>query len=107
MVPRNMKPGARPVEENMKPGASADTVPAGGSIARTKKGRSGSQNGRGMRGDWARLTGHTVEVWLLGEHVTTGVVDQAAEDDSVLWIAGAGISTRRLFDKSTGYQVWV
>jgi hypothetical protein len=24
-----------------------------------------------------------------------------------LWIAGAGISTRRLFDKSTGYQVWV
>jgi hypothetical protein len=101
------KLGARTVEEHMKPGASADTVSAGGSLTRTKKGTSGSQNGRGMRGDWARLTGHTVEVWLLGEHVMTGVVDQASEDDSVLWIAGAGISTRRLFDKSTGYQVWV
>jgi hypothetical protein len=37
----------------------------------------------------------------------TGVVEQAADDDSVLWIAAAGASTRRLFDKSTGYQVWV
>jgi hypothetical protein len=106
MVPRKTKPGARPVEEHMKPGASADTVPAGGSLTRTKRGSSGCHDGRGLRGDWARLTGHTVEVWLLGEHVMTGVVDQAAEDDSVLWIAGAGISTRRLFDKSTGYQVW-
>jgi hypothetical protein len=95
------------MEEHMKAGASAGTVAAGSSLAKTKAGPSGSQNGRGLRADWARLTGHTVEVWLLGEHVTTGVVDQAAEDDSVLWIAGAGISTRRLFDKSTGYQVWV
>jgi hypothetical protein len=100
-------PGARPVEEYMKPGAPAAAVPAGSSPAKTKTCPSGSQNGRGLRADWARLTGHTVEVWLLGDHVMTGVVDQAAEDDSVLWIAGAGISTRRLFDKSTGYQVWV
>ncbi|NUS37331.1 MAG: hypothetical protein HOQ04_12915 [Pseudarthrobacter sp.] len=61
----------------------------------------------GLRADWARLPGHTVEVWLLGEHVASGVVDQAAEDDSVLWIAAEGISTRRIFDKSSGYQVWV
>ncbi|MGJ3190337.1 hypothetical protein [Paenarthrobacter sp. FR1] len=63
-------------------------------------------HGRGLRKDWAQLTGHTVEVWLLGDHVLTGVVEQAADDDSVLWIAAAGPSTRRLFDKSTGYQVW-
>ncbi|MHC6591911.1 hypothetical protein [Arthrobacter sp. C152] len=61
----------------------------------------------GLRADWAQLPGHTVEVWLLGEHVASGVVDQAAEDDSVLWIAAEGISTRRIFDKSSGYQVWV
>lgn len=60
----------------------------------------------GLRPDWARLTGHTVEVWLLGEYVTTGVVEQAAEDDSVLWLAGVGADTRRLFDKGTGYQMW-
>ncbi len=62
---------------------------------------------RGLRDDWSRLTGHTVEVWFMGEHVTTGVVEQAADDDSVLWIAGAGVFTRRLFDKSTGFKVWV
>jgi hypothetical protein len=62
---------------------------------------------RGLRSDWARLTGRTVEVWLLGEHVMTGVVDQAAQDDSVLWIAAAGADTRKLFDKRTGYQIWV
>lgn len=62
---------------------------------------------RGLRKDWSRLAGHTVEVWLGGEYVARGVVDQAAEDGSVLWIAGEGITTRRLFDKSTGYQVWL
>ncbi|SEJ80772.1 hypothetical protein SAMN04487917_11482 [Arthrobacter sp. yr096] len=63
-------------------------------------------NGRGLRNDWAQLTGHTVEVWHLGAHVTTGVVEQAADDNSVLWIAASGPFTRRLFDRSTGYQIW-
>ena len=61
----------------------------------------------GLRADWARLPGRSVEVWLHGEHVASGVVDQAAEDGSVLWIAAEGISTRRIFDKSSGYQIWV
>ncbi|UTT69189.1 hypothetical protein NMQ03_18665 [Arthrobacter sp. DNA4] len=61
----------------------------------------------GLRADWARLTGRSVEVWLHGEHVASGVVDQASEDGSVLWIAAEGISTRRIFDKSSGYQIWV
>lgn len=64
-----------------------------------------TSTGRGLRSDWARLTGHTVEVWLLGEHIMTGVVEQAADDNSVLWIAAAGTSTRKLFDKPTGYKI--
>ncbi|MET4135426.1 hypothetical protein ABIC21_001634 [Pseudarthrobacter sp. PvP090] len=43
------------------------------------------------------------------EHVTvagvTGVVEQSADDDSVLWIAAAGASTRKLFNKPTGYKI--
>ncbi|MEW9871874.1 hypothetical protein [Arthrobacter sp. HS15c] len=61
--------------------------------------------GRGLRTDWARLTGHTVEVWRMGEYIVTGVVDQASADDSVLWIAAAGNDRRRLFDKRSGFQV--
>ncbi len=66
-----------------------------------------SKKSLGLRSDWARLPGRTVEVWHLGQHVASGVVDQAAEDGSVLWIAAEGISTRRIFDKSSGYQIWV
>ena len=55
----------------------------------------------GLRADWARLPGRSVEVWLLGELVASGVVDQAAENGSVLWIAAEGISTRRIFDSSS------
>jgi hypothetical protein len=66
-----------------------------------------SKTALGLRADWARLPGRSVEVWLRGEHVASGVVDQAAEDGSVLWIAAEGISTRRIFDKSSGYQIWV
>lgn len=91
----------------MNPGAPAAAATASSSSRTPKKGAARRKGGRGLRADWARLTGHTVEVWLLGVHVVTGIVDQAAEDDSVLWIAGEGISTRRLFDKSTGYQMWV
>ncbi|NUT72885.1 hypothetical protein [Pseudarthrobacter sp. C4D7] len=61
----------------------------------------------GLRADWARLAGRRVEVWLQDECVASGVVDQAAEDGSVLWIAAQGISTRRIFDKSSGYQIRV
>ncbi|MGN6440857.1 MAG: hypothetical protein ACTHL6_03025 [Arthrobacter sp.] len=66
-----------------------------------------SKKALGLRADWARLPGRSVEVWLHGEYVACGVVDQAAEDGSVLWIAAEGISTRRIFDKSSGYQIWV
>ncbi|MCA4134560.1 hypothetical protein [Arthrobacter sp. M4] len=59
-----------------------------------------------MRADWGQLVGRTVEVWRLGEYVVTGIVEQAAADDSVLWIAAEGNRTRKLFDKLSGYQMW-
>jgi hypothetical protein len=71
------------------------------------QGGGAAQKALGLRADWARLPGRSVEVWLQGERVASGVVDQAAEDGSVLWIAAEGISTRRIFDKSSGYQIWV
>jgi hypothetical protein len=52
------------------------------------------------------LTGRTVEVWRMGEYILTGIVEQAAQDDSVLWIAAEGSRTRKLFDKLDGYQIW-
>ena len=71
------------------------------------QGGGASEKALGLRADWARLPGRSVEVWLKGECVASGVVDQAAEDGSVLWIAAEGITTRRIFDKSSGYQIWV
>lgn len=65
-----------------------------------------TSSGRGFRRDWAQLIGHTVEVWLMGQYVLTGMVEQAADDDSVLWIAAEGNRTRKLFDKSSGFQMW-
>lgn len=57
--------------------------------------------------EWSPLPGQSVEVWLSGEYVAGGVVDQAAEDGTVLWIAAEGIMTRRIFDRASGYQVWL
>jgi len=91
----------------MNPSVHAVADAGSSTLEARLNGRGKSVPVQGVRADWARLPGHTVEVWLLGEHVATGVVDQAADDDSVLWLAGAGADTRRLFDKGTGYQVWV
>ncbi|MFJ4210819.1 hypothetical protein ACIPY2_20385 [Paenarthrobacter sp. NPDC089675] len=74
-------------------------------MAETKAAR--TVEGRALRCDWAQLTGRVVEVWFKGDRVMTGVVEQAAADDSVLWIAADGADPRKLFDQSTGYQMWV
>jgi hypothetical protein len=87
--------------------ATLDAPRAASDLGEASTGGRNTKKTLGLRGDWGRLPGHTVEVWLLGEHVASGVVDQATEDDSVLWIAAEGISTRRVFDKSSGYQIWV
>lgn len=63
-------------------------------------------SGRGRREDWNKLIGRTAEVWLDGRHIATGKIDQASPDDSVLWIAGDGNDTRRLYDRAAGYEIW-
>jgi hypothetical protein len=98
-----VNPVAAPVGE--RAGSSRAEAKKDGRAKKGDLAKNGSE--LGLRPDWAKLPGHTVEVWLLGEYVARGVVEQAAEDDSVLWLAGAGADTRRLFDKGTGYQVWV
>ncbi|WP_334172770.1 hypothetical protein [Sinomonas sp.] len=65
-----------------------------------------TRTGRGRRDDWSQLVGRTVEVWFQGEQVATGVVDLAAADDTVLWLAAQGIQRRKLYDKLAGYEVW-
>lgn len=67
-----------------------------------------TEDGHGLRGDWHQLIGHFVEVWSLGEHILTGIVQQqAVNDGSVLWIAAGGSRSRRLFDRSSGYRIWI
>lgn len=56
---------------------------------------------------WSQLVGEQVEIKLAGQYVRTGVVDLATPDDSVLWLAADGVWTRQLFDKYSGYEVWV
>lgn len=65
-----------------------------------------TQSGRGQRDDWSQLIGRTVEVWLEGRLIAKGEVEQAAADDSVLWLAAWGLQRRRLYDKGEGYSVW-
>ena len=64
-------------------------------------------SGRGLCEDWSKLIGRTVEVWLNGKCVAIGRIEEAASDDSVVWIAGQGNDTRKLYDRGTGYQIWV
>lgn len=91
----------------MTPFISTVDEPTGSCAPAEQKASRGRKKGKsGQRRDWAKLPGQTVEVWLHGVHVIAGVVEQAAEDGSVLWIAGSGASTRRLFDKASGYQMW-
>lgn len=54
---------------------------------------------------WSQLVGDCVEVWLSGEYVCTGIVEEATVDDSILWVAAEGTRTRQLFDKHSGYEV--
>ena len=57
--------------------------------------------------DWVNLVGLTVEVWHNREVVHKGVVEDVSADSSTIWIAREGASGRKLYDKGSGYQVWI
>ncbi|MFD0046263.1 hypothetical protein ACFVGV_13855 [Pseudarthrobacter scleromae] len=57
--------------------------------------------------DWCRLIGIPVEVRKDFELVRSGVVDDAMEDSSALWIAADASGGRALFAAAEGYEVWI
>ena len=57
--------------------------------------------------DWSRLVGIPVEVRKDFQLVRAGVVDDAMQDSSALWIAADATGGRTLFAAAEGYQVWI
>jgi hypothetical protein len=57
--------------------------------------------------DWRRLIGTPVEVRRDFEIVRTGVVDDAMEDSSAVWIAADARGGRTLFAAAEGFEVWI
>ncbi|QOT19822.1 hypothetical protein [Paenarthrobacter sp. YJN-5] len=60
-----------------------------------------------LSSNWNELIGQNVEVWLAGQQIADGIVDTAAPDSSVLWLASRANTNRKLYDRATGYEVWV
>jgi hypothetical protein len=57
--------------------------------------------------DWRRLVGTPVEVRRDFETVRTGVVDDAMDHPSALWIAADAGGGRTLFTAAEGFEVWI
>ncbi|MDQ0661931.1 hypothetical protein QFZ35_000429 [Arthrobacter ulcerisalmonis] len=57
--------------------------------------------------DWSRLVGTPVEVRKGSELVRAGVVDDAMQDSSALWLAADSAAGRVLFSADEGYEVWI
>ncbi|WP_240721323.1 hypothetical protein [Pseudarthrobacter sp. NamE5] len=57
--------------------------------------------------DWSRLVGTPVEVRKDFELVRAGVVDDAMEDSSAIWLAADAAGGRALFAAAEGYEVWI
>jgi hypothetical protein len=57
--------------------------------------------------DWSRLIGTPVEVRKGFELIRAGVVDDAMQDSSALWLAADGAGGRALFTAAEGYEVWI
>ena len=57
--------------------------------------------------DWQRVIGLPVEIRKDGETVTTGVVDEAMPDSSIVWLAPHGARHRTLYEAEQQYEVWV
>ncbi|WP_258804260.1 hypothetical protein [Pseudarthrobacter sp. NS4] len=57
--------------------------------------------------DWSRLIGTPVEVRKDFELVRAGVVEDAMQDSSALWLAADAAGGRALFAAAEGYEVWI
>ena len=56
---------------------------------------------------WSALIGARVEIRHSGAVIRTGIVEDAAADSSVLWIAAEGIEPRAMYEAALGYEAWV
>ena len=66
------------------------------------------ENGQAYRvHDWSRLIGTPVEVRKGFELIRAGVVDDAMQDSSALWLAADSTWGRELFAAAEGYEVWI
>ncbi|MBT8163130.1 MULTISPECIES: hypothetical protein [Arthrobacter] len=57
--------------------------------------------------DWALAKGELVEVRHHELPPREGLVDEVTPDGVILWLAAEGATTRRMIDKSEGFEVWV
>ena len=57
--------------------------------------------------DWSRLIGTPVEVRKGFELVRAGLVDDAMQDSSAIWLAADAAGGRVLFAAAEGYEVWI
>jgi hypothetical protein len=57
--------------------------------------------------DWSRLIGTPVEVRKDFELVRAGLVDDAMQDSSAIWLAADATGGRVVFAAAEGYEVWI
>jgi hypothetical protein len=57
--------------------------------------------------DWSRLVGLPVEIRKDFRVVRAGVVDDAMQDSSALWLAADAAGGRALFSAAEGYEAWI
>jgi hypothetical protein len=57
--------------------------------------------------DWSRLIGTPVEVRKDFELVRAGLVDDAMQDSSAIWLAADATGGRAVFAAAEGYEVWI
>ncbi|MFJ6535887.1 hypothetical protein ACIQH5_06615 [Paenarthrobacter sp. NPDC091711] len=57
--------------------------------------------------NWRTLVGHTVQIWDGNDILDQGMVEAVTADGTVLWLAQAGATQRRLVMKERGAGLWV
>jgi hypothetical protein len=60
-----------------------------------------------LQTDWQRTLGQHVEVRRKGKTVRTGTVEEVMPDNSILWIAAAGVSSREMVESAEDTDIYV
>lgn len=56
---------------------------------------------------WLPVVGERVQMRRNGAVMGEGVIDAVTADDSILWITGYGLETRKMFERADGFEVWL